>query len=99
MSEKQFRVVVIGGGIVGLALSHALQLANIDHVVLEKYDQIISVAGAALAIWPHTARVFDQFGFLDKVYASCRPIENEYRRWPDGSVNAPGVTFDILSRM
>jgi pyruvate/2-oxoglutarate dehydrogenase complex dihydrolipoamide dehydrogenase (E3) component len=47
-SQKPLRVIVIGAGIVGLSLSHALQLANIDHVVLEKNDKIMSVHGAAL---------------------------------------------------
>jgi FAD dependent monooxygenase len=47
-SQKPFRVVVVGAGIVGLSLSHALQLANIDHVVLEKHNKIVSLRGAAL---------------------------------------------------
>lgn len=46
--QKPFRVVIVGAGIVGLSLSHALQLANIDHVVLEKHSKIVSVRGAAL---------------------------------------------------
>jgi pyruvate/2-oxoglutarate dehydrogenase complex dihydrolipoamide dehydrogenase (E3) component len=47
-SQKPLRVIVVGAGIVGLSLSHALQLANIDHVVLERNDKIMSVHGAAL---------------------------------------------------
>jgi FAD dependent monooxygenase len=46
--QKPFRVVVVGAGLVGLSLSHALQLANIDHVVLEKHSEIVSLHGAAL---------------------------------------------------
>jgi FAD dependent monooxygenase len=47
-SPKPFRVIVVGAGVVGLSLSHALQLANIDHVVLEKHSQVVSLHGAAL---------------------------------------------------
>jgi 2-polyprenyl-6-methoxyphenol hydroxylase-like FAD-dependent oxidoreductase len=47
-SQKPFRVIVVGAGLVGLSLSHALQLANIDHVVLEKHSEIVSIHGAAL---------------------------------------------------
>jgi FAD dependent monooxygenase len=47
-SQKPFRVVIVGAGLVGLSLSHALQLANIDHVVLEKHSKIVSLHGAAL---------------------------------------------------
>ena len=35
-TPKPFRVVVVGAGIVGLSILHALQRANIDHVVLGK---------------------------------------------------------------
>jgi FAD dependent monooxygenase len=42
------RVIVVGAGLVGLSISHALQLANISHIVLEKHDKIVSVHGAAL---------------------------------------------------
>jgi FAD dependent monooxygenase len=53
-SQKPFRVVIVGAGLVGLSLSHALQLANIDHVVLEKHSKIVSLHGAALV------RAFDK---------------------------------------
>ena len=86
--SKSFKVIVVGGGIVGLSLSHALQLANIDHVVLEKHDKIISVRGAAVIIWPNAARILDQFGVLEKIHQTSTPLMNDYRRWPDGSVNS-----------
>jgi FAD dependent monooxygenase len=47
-SPKPFRVIIVGAGVVGLSLSHALQLANIDHVVLEKHSKVVSLHGAAL---------------------------------------------------
>lgn len=52
---RPFRVVIVGAGLVGLSLSHALQLANIDHVVLEKHKEIVSLHGAALVMPPLTA--------------------------------------------
>ncbi|RAR05406.1 FAD/NAD(P)-binding domain-containing protein [Stemphylium lycopersici] len=45
-SQKPFRIIIVGAGIVGLSLSHALQLAGIDHVVLEKHHEIVSLRGA-----------------------------------------------------
>ncbi|KAI8938093.1 hypothetical protein NX059_005763 [Plenodomus lindquistii] len=97
--SKPFRVLIVGAGFVGLSLSHAFQLAGIDHVVLEKHDKITSVRGAALIIWPGVARIFDQFGFLDQFIKSITPVSKEYRRWPDGSVNQICSTFPVLSRM
>ena len=62
-----FKVIVIGGGPVGLTLAHALHLASIDFVVLERRSDIIEDKGASIALWPHTFRVLHQFGLLDKV--------------------------------
>lgn len=98
-SEKPFRVIVVGAGVVGLSLSHAFQLANIEHVVLEKHDSIVSYVGAALAILPHTARVFDQFGFLDKLNAQCTPLSKAHRRWPDGTLHSIDIGLNVAQKM
>jgi hypothetical protein len=96
---KPFRVIVIGAGIVGLSLSHALQLANIEHVVLEKHHEIVSVRGAALIIWPGVMRIFDQFGILEKIHATTTPISAAYRRWPDGSVHSHAGTVKKMDEL
>lgn len=88
--SKPFRVVICGAGIVGLALSRALHLANIDFVVLEKHSKIVSLHGAALTLFPGVARIFDQFGILEKLQKTLTPITKEYQRWPDGSLNITG---------
>jgi FAD dependent monooxygenase len=63
-SQKPFRVIIVGAGLVGLSLSHALQLANIEHVVLEKHSKIVSLHGAALV------RTFDKL-LGGKALKSC----------------------------
>jgi FAD dependent monooxygenase len=83
-SDKPFRVVIVGAGIVGLSLSHALSLANIDHVVLEKHNKIVSLHGAALMFYPGVARILDQFGIYKRIQATVTPITSECQRWPDG---------------
>ena len=98
-TSKPFRVIIIGAGIVGLSLSHALQLANIDHVVLEKHDKIVSVRGAALIIWPTVARIFDQYGILDKITKTITPVGQEYIRWPDGSLSWHDPTLQYMSNL
>ncbi|KAH7405963.1 hypothetical protein DE146DRAFT_630660 [Phaeosphaeria sp. MPI-PUGE-AT-0046c] len=97
-SQKPFRVVIVGAGIVGLSLSHALQLANIDHVVLEKHSKIVSVRGAALMIWPGVARILDQFGILKDIQATVTPVSAEYERYPDGSINAVGDNVQMVGK-
>lgn len=99
IKPKPFRIVIVGAGVVGLTLSHALQLANIDHVVLEKHDKIMSVRGAALIVWPSAERILDQFGFLDKILKAYTPVKHEYRRLPDGSVNRTGGAMNRIAKM
>ncbi|KAF2220276.1 hypothetical protein BDZ85DRAFT_204600 [Elsinoe ampelina] len=96
--KRPFRVVVVGAGIVGLSLSHCLQLAGIDHVVLEKHDKVVSVQGAALIIWPQVARIFDQFGILKRIHETTVPVCRERRRWPDGTINHTGKTVQTMSK-
>jgi FAD dependent monooxygenase len=84
--KKPFRAVIIGAGIVGLSLSHALQLANIDHIVLEKHKEIVSLRGSALVLFPSAARILDQFGILEIMRSSTVPVQREFIRQPDGSV-------------
>ncbi|KAH9904869.1 hypothetical protein F4778DRAFT_731046 [Xylariomycetidae sp. FL2044] len=64
-----FRVVVVGGGLVGLTAAHIFTQAGIDFVVLEKHDDPLCVNGSTLAIWPQTMRVFDQLGLVDGLRA------------------------------
>ncbi|KAF2856777.1 FAD/NAD(P)-binding domain-containing protein [Plenodomus tracheiphilus IPT5] len=97
--SRPFKILIIGAGFVGLSLSHALQLADIDHIVLEKHDQVVSVRGAALIIWPGVARIFDQFGFLDKILKTITPVRKEYTRWPDGSVQQVGTSLQDMSKL
>jgi FAD dependent monooxygenase len=52
-TQRPLRVIVVGAGLVGLSLSHALQLANVDHIVLEKHEKIVSLHGAALVHLRH----------------------------------------------
>jgi FAD dependent monooxygenase len=97
-SNRPFRVIVVGAGLVGLSLSHALQLANIEHVVLEKQPKVVSLYGAALMIYPGCARIFDQFGILGEIKKTISPITSECQRWPDGTVNIEGSMLQTITK-
>ncbi|KAI1215181.1 putative dehydrogenase [Annulohypoxylon truncatum] len=64
---KAPRVIVAGGGPVGLYTAHALAKANIDYVVLEQQSEIIRYKGAGTVFLPQSARLLDQIGLLKRI--------------------------------
>ncbi|KAF1934041.1 uncharacterized protein M421DRAFT_111089 [Didymella exigua CBS 183.55] len=97
--SKPFRAIIVGAGIVGLTLSHALQLAKIDHVVLEEHDKLKSVKGAALILWLNAERIFDQFGFMQNILKTTTPVITEHRRWSDGTINGSRSTMHRFQQL
>ncbi|EDU47694.1 FAD binding domain containing protein [Pyrenophora tritici-repentis] len=67
MPSNSFKVIIIGGGPVGLTAAHALHLANIDFLVLERNDDVAVDAGASLVLGPQDMRFMQQLGLLDKL--------------------------------
>lgn len=76
---SNFKVIVIGGGPVGLTAAHSLSKAGIDFVVLERRPEVFEDVGASLVLFPHSMRVMSQFGLLPKL----RSIGHEVLRWAD----------------
>lgn len=65
MPEHNFKVIIIGAGPAGLTAAHALNLAGIDFVVLERRDEIAIDSGASLVLGPPSLRIMEQFGILE----------------------------------
>lgn len=66
-----FRIIVVGGGLVGLTTAHILSKAGIDFVVLEQHDNVTPYLGSLLSIMPSTLRVLDQLDLLDTLEQHC----------------------------
>lgn len=93
--EKRFRVIIVGAGITGLTLSHALTKAGIDHVVLERGD-VAPHHGSSIGIHAHGSRVLDQLGCLEAVEKLCVPMKQFVNRLPDGRVLTSTDFFDFM---
>lgn len=86
ISSSPFKVIIVGGSIVGLTLAHCLDHAGIDYVLLEKHEDIQPQLGAFVGIMPNGARILEQLGLHDKVRATSEPITVSRSVFPDGYI-------------
>ncbi|KAI1270107.1 hypothetical protein F5Y18DRAFT_434536 [Xylariaceae sp. FL1019] len=69
----KFKVIIAGGGVIGLTLANALEKAGIDYVLLEKRT-IAPDLGASIGILCHNSMVYEQLGMFDKLAAVTLPL-------------------------
>ncbi|GAA4728475.1 FAD-dependent monooxygenase [Nocardioides endophyticus] len=81
------RVVILGGGIGGLAAAAFLRREGLDATVYEQAHQIVEV-GAGLVVAPNAARQLRRLGVLGDLTKRAVRLEIgwEFRRWQDGRV-------------
>ncbi|KAK5635358.1 hypothetical protein RRF57_011070 [Xylaria bambusicola] len=75
-SRKPFRVIVVGGGLVGITAAHILSKANIDFVILEQHDNLTPWIGSLIVLWPATYRMLKQLGILDEMLPILNKLED-----------------------
>jgi 2-polyprenyl-6-methoxyphenol hydroxylase-like FAD-dependent oxidoreductase len=98
MSPRQFKVIIVGGGPVGLTAAHALHLAGIDFVVLERRTTLFEDLGASLVLAPHNLRVMHQFGILDDLLAVGHEITHNRTFDLDGKVLNDSIAIQTLRK-
>lgn len=74
-TEKPFRVIIVGGGLVSLTAAHIFSKTDIDFVILEQHENLLPEIGSLLNLWPPTFRILDQLGLLDAV----QPVLNDIK--------------------
>ncbi|KAL4785222.1 hypothetical protein BJX76DRAFT_367060 [Aspergillus varians] len=84
MDPSKFRVIIVGGSVAGLVLAHCLHRASIDHVVLEKGNNIAPELGASIGIMPNGARILDQLGLHEIIEQRIEPMSISQITFPDG---------------
>lgn len=84
MGSNNFKVIVVGGGPVGLTAAHALDKAGIDFLVLEQRREIVIDAGSNLVLSPIGLRAMSQLDLLDSLKAVSSPLGRIDRLDHDG---------------
>src|SRR3954466_14428685 len=75
---RLMRIVIIGGGIGGLAAALAMRREGFDPVVYERAPALLEV-GAAIAVWPNAFGVLERLGLGETILARAGRIE--HARW------------------
>ena len=79
MAASNFKVIVVGGGPVGLIAALALEKAGIDFVMLERRPNVVIDAGSNLVLLPIGLRAFYQLGLHDQLNAVSSPLDRIHR--------------------
>lgn len=88
--QSHFRVIIVGGGPVGMVAAHIFAAAGIDFVLLEQRDAIVPEQGAGIVLFPHTQRVFDQLGLMSRLR------EISHRFYSNRTVNGWGWNYHTV---
>lgn len=74
MSPTTFKVIVVGGGPVGLTAAHALDKAGIDFLLLERRPEVVIDAGSNLVLAPTGIRALASLGIEGAINSSSSPL-------------------------
>jgi FAD dependent monooxygenase len=98
MEQQQLKIIIVGGSIAGLTLAHCLHRANIDHIVLEKRDEIAPQEGASIGIWPNGGRMLEQLGLYKELEKLTEPLKMMHVAYPDGFYFDDALPRTVLER-
>ncbi|KAL7920149.1 hypothetical protein ACQKWADRAFT_315113 [Trichoderma austrokoningii] len=88
-----FKVIIIGGGPVGLFLANGLQKCSIDYVLFEKRQTIPPTTAFGIFLWPQVTRMMHQLGLLDRLGKVSHPMTGIIHSAPSGEQLSADTIF------
>ncbi|GAB3975335.1 FAD-dependent monooxygenase [Actinoallomurus acanthiterrae] len=94
------RIVIVGGGIGGLAVGAFLRRAGLTATVYEQASALTEV-GAGLVMAPNAVRLLRRLGVMERFLRRAVPLDWgwEFRRWEDGSVLSVEQLSGVCERL
>ncbi|KAM0414705.1 hypothetical protein ACHAPT_013444 [Fusarium lateritium] len=97
-----FKVIVVGGGPVGLTAAHALSRGGVDFTILERREHPVIDAGSNLVLTVTGLRALGQLGLLPSLHAHSATLQSIGRLDHEGEnlgdLNCFGAYPEVLSR-
>lgn len=75
-----FKVIIIGGGPVGLFLANSLQAAGIDYSLFEKRSAVAPSTAFGIFLMPQVTRMMEQLGLLESLKKVSHPMTGMVHR-------------------
>ncbi|MBV9278973.1 MAG: FAD-dependent monooxygenase [Chloroflexi bacterium] len=101
MTAQGIKVLIIGGGIGGLAAGIAMRRAGIDATVFERSTSAQSAgAGTAFVLWNNGMRVLQYLGVVDEIHArASRPLSWFETRTANGDMVWSWCVSDLTRKI
>lgn len=75
MNAAGSKIIVVGGGPVGMTAAHALSRAGINFVLLESRSELVTDAGSGLVLSAMGLRALGQLGLLPALSEVSTPVD------------------------
>jgi 2-polyprenyl-6-methoxyphenol hydroxylase-like FAD-dependent oxidoreductase len=80
LAERDTNVLIVGGGVAGLAAAISLRHYGIDHLLFERVDEVSKVqGGSGLRLGYNAGRAFNHLGLLDELKNVTSPLDRGVR--------------------